>query len=134
VVAALAGALFGVGLLVSGMADPANVLGFLDVTRAWNPALAFVMAGAIAVYAPVVWLVRARRAPLLDSAFHWPTPTKIDVPLVAGAALFGVGWGLVGYCPGPAIVSLGSGAADVVIFVAAMVAGGAVVRVIAKRA
>lgn len=127
--AVLAGALFALGLVVSGMVDPANVIGFLDVTGDWNPALAFVMGGAIAVHAPIVRLVRARRAPLFDAAFHWPTRTHIDGALVGGAALFGVGWGLVGYCPGPALASLGTGLTPTVTFVGAMIVGIAATRV-----
>lgn len=122
------GALFAFGLVLSGMTTPRTVTGFLDVTRDWNPTLAFVMAGAIGVYAPISWLVRRRTRPLLDTRFHWPAPSAIDTRLVVGAALFGVGWGLSGYCPGPALVSAGTGVVEVAIFVGAMIAGTAIVR------
>jgi uncharacterized membrane protein YedE/YeeE len=121
-VAGGSGILFGVGLAFSGMIDPARVLGFLDVAGAWDPTLAFVMAGAIAVMAPTWLLVFRRAAP---TATHLALPTKrdIDVRLVSGAALFGVGWGLVGFCPGPALAALPIGGVSVLVFVAAMIGG-----------
>jgi len=122
VIAAIAGVLFALGLVISGMTTPAKITAFLDVGGAWDPTLAFVMAAAIAVHAPLVRLARGRRAPLFDAAFHWPTLRTIDPALVAGAAIFGVGWGLSGYCPGPALVSLGTGATPVLVFVGAMAA------------
>lgn len=125
--AALTGALFALGLAVAGMTVPAKITAFLDVTGHWDPSLAFVMVGAIAVYAPTVRLLRGRPAPWLDRVFHWPTLHDIDLRLVGGSALFGVGWGLSGYCPGPALVSLGVGL-PVVVFVGAMLAGIALVR------
>lgn len=119
-----AGLLFGFGLILSGMADPAKVLNFLDVAGSWDPSLAFVMAGAIGVAAPGFWLVRKRKAPVADTAFHIPpADAPIDGTLLAGAAIFGVGWGLAGFCPGPAILSLGNGTSQAIVFVAAMVAG-----------
>ncbi len=120
VVALLTGVLFGVGLVISGMTDPAKVTGFLDLTRAWDPSLAFVMGGAIAMHAPFVWLARRRKAPLFEGVFHWPTLRTIDPALLAGAAIFGVGWGISGYCPGPALVSLGTGTTSILVFVGAM--------------
>ena len=123
-IAALTGALFGAGLLVSGMTRPARVIGFLDVTRAWDPSLAFVMAGAILVNALAFWsIARRRTAPWFDGAFHLPTRQDVDWRLVAGSAFFGIGWGLVGYCPGPALVTAAAGSASGAIFVAAMLAG-----------
>jgi uncharacterized protein len=123
-IAALAGALFGAGLLVSGMTQPARVIGFLDVTRAWDPSLAFVMAGAILVNAVAFWwIARRRAAPWFGGAFDLPTRRDVDLPLVAGAALFGIGWGLVGYCPGPALVTAAAGSASGATFVAAMLVG-----------
>ncbi|HEY3253604.1 MAG TPA: DUF6691 family protein [Polyangiaceae bacterium] len=120
------GLLFGVGLCVSGMTDPANIIAFLDVSGSWSPNLAGVMLSAIAVHA--LWLrVVARRA--AATAEHGLPPAsanagqRIDSALVGGAALFGVGWGVSGYCPGPAIVALGSGALGALVFVAAMTAG-----------
>ena len=133
-VAALAGVLFALGLALSGMTDPARVTGFLDVGGAWDPTLAFVMGGAILAHAPLVRLIRRRSAPLFDTGFHWPRPSRIDLLLVAGAAVFGIGWGLSGYCPGPALVSLGAGARGVVVFVAAMLAAMAATRVVLKAA
>jgi uncharacterized membrane protein YedE/YeeE len=121
-----AGLLFGVGLWISGMTDPRNIIGFLDVSGHWNPTLAAVMIGAIGVHATALHLWRSKAAfprgavtlsqPALASAAR-------DPRLVVGSAVFGVGWGLAGYCPGPAIVSLGSGAASAWLFVVAMILG-----------
>jgi uncharacterized membrane protein YedE/YeeE len=134
-VAALAGVLFGAGLLVSGMTRPAKVIGFLDVTGAWDPSLAFVMAGAVLVNASLFWTVaRRRRAPWLDATFHLPTRRDVDLPLVAGSALFGIGWGLGGFCPGPGLVSAAAGSTAGLAFVAAMLAGMLVQRVAASPA
>lgn len=123
----VAGLVFGLGLIVSGMADPAKVLGFLDVAGmadgSWDPSLAFVMGGAILVAAPGFRLAMRRRAPLLDARFHVPAERRIDGRLVGGAALFGLGWGLSGFCPGPAILAVPLGAPGTLVFVAAMVAG-----------
>lgn len=121
-----AGLLFGAGLLLSGMADPANVLGFFDVAGQWNPTLAFVMAGGLGVTLIGYRWTRGRAAPLCDDRFRLPTAKAIDAPLIGGAALFGLGWGIAGYCPGPAIVATGGGFAEAAIFTAAMVAGMAV--------
>jgi uncharacterized membrane protein YedE/YeeE len=126
--AALCGLLFGAGLTVSGMTDPVRVLGFLDVAGAWDPTLALVMAGALAVAAPGMALVRRRGAPLLAPRLLIPTRRDIDAPLLAGAVLFGVGWGLVGLCPGPALANLSTGLVEVAMFVAAMAVGLAVGR------
>jgi uncharacterized protein len=123
ITAIIAGALFAIGLAISGMTEPAKVTGFLDVTGAWDPSLAFVMAAAIAVHLPLVRLARQRQAPLFDRAFHWPTRRDIDAKLVAGAAIFGVGWGLSGYCPGPALTSLVAGGVPVLVFIGAMLVG-----------
>ena len=128
------GALFGLGLALSGMTDPAVVLGFLDIAGRWNPALAFVMAGALAVAAIGFRLAGARAAPLLAPSFRAPSASAIDARLVAGAALFGLGWGLAGYCPGPAIASLVAAAPGTIVFVAAMLAGMAATRVWLVRA
>lgn len=119
----LAGLLFAVGLSLSGMADPSKVLGFLDVAGAWDPSLAFVMGGALSVYAPLHFLIRRRKAPLFAPEFLPLTKFRIDAPLLAGSVLFGVGWGLSGYCPGPALTNLSTGAPEVLLFVAAMLAG-----------
>jgi len=127
-IAALAGALFAVGLAISGMTSPAKITAFLDIGGAWDPALAFVMVGAIAVYASLQRIIRRRVAPVLADRFHVPVARRIDARLVAGAALFGVGWGVSGYCPGPALVSLGGGTASALIFVVAMIGGVAFAR------
>lgn len=122
-VALACGAVFGLGLSLSGMLDPARVQGFLDVFGAWDPSLAFVLGGAVAVAMIGVVLMRRMASPLLDTAFHLPTATKIDARLIIGSAIFGVGWGLVGLCPGPALSALSLGLMPVVAFVVAMVVG-----------
>ncbi|MEL6504373.1 MAG: YeeE/YedE family protein [Pseudomonadota bacterium] len=127
------GLLFGLGLLVSGMANPAKVLNFLDVLGPWDPSLAFVMGGAIVVTAPGFWLLRRRSAPHFAPQFNWPTKTDIDGRLLSGAALFGTGWGLVGFCPGPAITAVSLGNPNTFIFVAAMLAGMAAARALGQR-
>jgi uncharacterized membrane protein YedE/YeeE len=124
VTAALAGALFGAGLVISGMTQPARIVHFLDPLSGWDPSLAFVMAGAVAVYATCYAGIRRRLGrPWFDIRFHVPTRTDIDPPLVAGAAIFGIGWGLGGLCPGPAIVAAVSGTTSTIAFVLAMIAG-----------
>ncbi|MEO7096448.1 MAG: DUF6691 family protein [Polyangiales bacterium] len=132
VVAAIAGAVFAIGLVISGMTDPGRVTAFLDVTGHWDPTLAFVMAGAIAVHAPLARLVRQRATPIFAPTFHLPKRTAVEPRLVIGAALFGVGWGLSGYCPGPALISLGTAASPVLVFVAAMIGGIAIARLLFK--
>jgi uncharacterized membrane protein YedE/YeeE len=116
------GLLFGVGLVVSGMAQPRKVLGFLDVFGAWDPSLMLVMAGAIAVYAGGRYVVSRGRPELVAKA-SGAAAARVDKRLVLGSALFGVGWGLSGYCPGPSIVSLASGALPVLVFVAMFCVG-----------
>lgn len=123
--ALLSGLLFALGLTVSGMTLPARVLGFLDLAGDWDPTLAFVMLGALAVYAPAYRLIRARTRPLLDSSFHIPAHGKLEPALFAGSALFGIGWGLSGLCPGPALVALGAGKLEALVVVAAMCVGSA---------
>lgn len=118
-----AGVLFGFGLSVSQMVSPEKVLNFLDLAGDWDPSLALVMAGAVLVSFAGYRLVRMRAAPLFDGSFHLPTRKDIDRPLVTGAALFGIGWGLVGFCPGPALTALAVGDVKVIGFVVAMVAG-----------
>lgn len=119
----IAGLLFGIGLLLSGMGDPAKVLNFLDIFGTWDPSLAFVMGGAIAITAPGYWAARKGSKPLFQDAFKLPTATDLDSRLIGGAATFGVGWGLAGFCPGPALTSLPMGAGETFAFVAAMLAG-----------
>jgi uncharacterized membrane protein YedE/YeeE len=117
-----AGLLFGLGLGVGGMTSPAKVLGFLDIAGAWDPSLAFVMVGAIGVHAILRLLVHRRERPLFAATFDVPPHTVIDRRIVVGSIVFGVGWGVAGYCPGPAIVAMASGPGALV-FVAAMAAG-----------
>lgn len=119
----LAGIVFAVGLGISGMTQPAKVVGFLDLMGNWDPSLAFVMFGAIAVHALAYRLIRSRPTPIFAPAFAVPTRQDFDLRLVSGAVLFGIGWGLGGFCPGPAVTSLPSGHVSVLLFVVAMVAG-----------
>ena len=121
VAARVAGILFGLGLVVSGMTMPSKVVGFLDFTGRWDPTLMFVMGGAVMVHAVLYRFIIKRRSPLFAHAFQLPTRKDIDGRLLAGAALFGLGWGLGGYCPGPAVTSLVSGQLEVIAFVVAMV-------------
>ncbi len=128
-----AGLIFGLGLVISGMANPAKVLNFLDVAGNWDPSLAFVMLGAIAVTAMGFRLVLRRPKPLLEQSFQLPGQSSIDGPLVIGSAIFGLGWGLFGFCPGPAITSLGLAATSTLVFVPMMLIGIAAAAVIRKR-
>lgn len=121
--ALICGLVFGLGLLLSGMTEPEKVLGFLDIAGHWDPSLSLVMLAAVSVAMPAYTLARRRAKTLLGESFHIPTATAIDGRLLAGAALFGVGWGLVGICPGPALVLLGSGSAKGVLFTLGMLAG-----------
>jgi len=129
----LAGLVFGLGLIVSGMADPAKVLGFLDLAGAWDPSLAFVMAGAIAVGAIAFAVAGRRSATLLGAELQLPGARHIDRRLVIGSIVFGVGWGIAGFCPGPSLVALGMGEAGALVFVAAMVAGFAMFEWLERR-
>ena len=122
-VALFAGALFGLGLAVSGMTNPAKVIGFLDFAGGWDPTLVFVMGGALLVTIPAFRLILGRPRPILAGDFALPAKSTLDARLLGGAALFGVGWGLSGFCPGPAVVALTTGLTPVFAFVAAMVAG-----------
>jgi len=117
------GLLFGLGLLLSGMTDPDRVKAFLDVAGAWNPALALVMGGAIAVALPAFAFARRNSHSLLNEAIDLPAKRQIDAPLVIGAAIFGLGWGLAGICPGPALVLAGHAAPGALVFVAALLIG-----------
>ncbi len=123
-----AGALFGLGLAVSGMVDPAKVIGFLDVAGDWDPTLAFVMGGALLVTVPAFRLIFKRRRPVLADDFELPTKKDVDTRLLGGSALFGVGWGLSGFCPGPAVTALATGLTPVFAFVVAMIAGMAIYK------
>ncbi len=117
------GLIFGTGLLISGMAQPAKVLNFLDLFGTWDPSLALVMAGALAVSSLGFALAKRRSSPVLSAQSYLPTSTDIDAPLLYGAILFGLGWGLVGLCPGPALVDLAAFTPQVFVFVVAMAAG-----------
>ena len=117
------GLLFGLGLIVSGMSDPAKVLGFLDLTGAWDPSLMLVMGGAVLVGLLAFATARKRTSTFLGGTMRMPAEREIDPPLVLGSLLFGTGWGLVGFCPGPALVALGAGHPKALVFVLAMLAG-----------
>jgi uncharacterized membrane protein YedE/YeeE len=119
----LAGLIFGLGLMVSGMVSPAKIQGFLDVTGAWDPSLALVMAGAVAVAAIAFAIAGKRASALLGTPMSLPQASAIDRRLVLGAVAFGIGWGLAGFCPGPALVALGAGKLKALVFVGAMLAG-----------
>jgi uncharacterized membrane protein YedE/YeeE len=132
-IAGVFGIVFGLGLVLSHMVDPKRVADFLDVTGNWNPALAFVMGGAIIVAAPAFWYARHHKRALLGTAFDLPDRFRITGRLVGGAALFGIGWGLSGICPGPGIVLAGSFEAHALIFVGAVIAGSLLSDFVAPR-
>lgn len=130
----LSGTLFGLGLTLSGMVLPQRVQGFLDVAGNWDPSLALVMIGALLVFMPGYFLlIKPRRQSLLDLPFHLPKSRTIDVRLVVGSALFGIGWGLVGICPGPAIASLMVGGGKLLLFVVALLVGIKTVCILQKN-
>jgi uncharacterized protein len=123
IAALVCGLIFGAGLTISQMTETQKVRGFLDVFGPWDPSLLVVMAAALIVTFVGYWLARRQTAPLFAAHARWPTKRNIDVPLVGGAVLFGIGWGLIGFCPGPGIVDLATGAPAVILFVMAMVGG-----------
>ena len=123
VYALITGLVFGTGIAISGMIDPAKVLNFFDLAGTWDPSLAFVMGGALIVTAIGYRLVWRRPAPLFETRFQVPNSTILDARLIAGSAFFGVGWGIAGFCPGAAIPALGTGRWEVLLFVAAMIGG-----------
>ena len=129
----ISGLLFGFGLLLSGMADPTKVQNFLDLFGTWDPSLAFVMGGAIAVTMPGFWLVIRRNKPFFNEVFHLPSRTDLDARLITGAAIFGVGWGLGGFCPGPAVTALPLAAEGTLIFVVTMLTGMAASKYVLQR-
>ena len=129
----LAGLVFGLGLIVSGMANPAKVLGFLDLTGAWDPSLALVMAGAIGISFFAFLFAKKRSRSLMGADMKLPTGRSIDRRLVIGSTLFGIGWGVAGFCPGPSLVALGLGEVKALIFVAAMLAGMVLFELLEKR-
>lgn len=129
----VAGVLFSAGLMISGMINPAKVIGFLDIFGSWDPSLAFVMGGAVCIYALGLRFVLKRPKPLYADRFSLPTRADIDKELVGGAILFGFGWGLAGFCPGPAIAALGVAPGQALIFVATMLAGMYVARLVLRH-
>ena len=129
----LIGLLFGVGLLLSGMTDPGKVIGFLDLAGNWDPSLAFVMGGAILVGIFAFAFAKRRTTDFFGGAIRWPTSNAIDRRLVIGSVVFGAGWGLTGFCPGPALVSLGAGVPQAIAFVGAMLAGMAIFEFLERR-
>lgn len=131
--ALLIGALFGTGIALSGMINPAKVLNFFDLAGSWDPSLAFVMGGALAVAIPGYRLVLGRSAPLFEPRFQLPSTIRIDAQLVLGSGLFGVGWGIAGFCPGGALPALGTGMPQVFLFVAALVTGLLIARMMQAR-
>ena len=126
------GLLFGVGLILAGMTDPSKVLGFLDLAGTWDPSLAFVMGGGILVGLGAFATAKKRTTTCFGGAMHLPTSAVIDKRLIGGGLLFGAGWGLAGFCPGPAIVSMGAGQPKAAVFVAAMLAGMAVFEILER--
>lgn len=127
------GALFGTGIVLSGMANPAKVLNFFDLAGSFDPSLAFVMAGALSIAAPgYALLFRSRQKPLFDATFRLPKASDIDAKLIGGSAVFGIGWGVAGFCPGASIPALGLGHASAAIFVAALLIGIVIARRLAK--
>ncbi|GGP18515.1 YeeE/YedE family protein [Silvimonas iriomotensis] len=133
VFAAIGGLVFGLGLIVSGMANPAKVTGFLDLAGQWDPSLAFVMGGAIAVALPLFWLARKRTQAVTAETLQWPQNKQIDKPLLLGALIFGAGWGLAGICPGPALVLVGAGVPQGIAFTVAMLAGMSLYELLGHR-
>jgi len=131
--ALVVGLIFGLGLLVSGLANPAKVIGFLDLAGRWDPSLIFVMAGAVAVGAIAFAVARRRSASWLGAPMRIPDSRDIDRRLVGGSVLFGIGWGMAGFCPGPAVVALGAGEPKALVFVAAMLAGMAVFELLERQ-
>ena len=129
----IAGLIFGIGLLISGMANPLKVQNFLDVFGNWDPSLAFVMGGAIAVTLPGYHWLRKKARPFLADSFQWPSRNDIDLRLIGGSALFGIGWGLSGFCPGPALTALPFLATGTLIFVPAMLAGFVLAKMISRQ-
>jgi len=129
----LCGLIFGIGLIIAGMANPAKVLGFLDLAGRWDPSLAFVMGGAIAVGLIAFRFAKKRSRTWLGGPMQLPTRRDIDPPLVWGSLLFGAGWGVAGFCPGPALTALGAGSGPALIFVLAMLAGMGIFEVLQRR-
>lgn len=124
IIALISGILFGAGMIISDMVSPAKVLGFLNISGNWDPSLAFVMGGALAVFTPVYHLIIKKRSHAINGEkFSYTSKTEIDPTLIAGAAIFGAGWGVAGFCPGPAVASIGGGSTTVFIFILSMLTG-----------
>lgn len=130
IIAFFSGVLFAVGLIVSQMVNPAKILNFLDLAGDWDPTLIFVMGGAVFITLPMFWLVLKRPAPLFARKFYLPTRRDIDSRLIGGSAIFGIGWGVAGFCPGPSITALATGLWPVFVFVAAMASGALVYKLV----
>lgn len=133
IIALLSGIIFGLGLSLSQMVNPNKVLAFLDIAGDWDPSLAFVMIGALAFAMPAFRWIRKRQQPLLEDGFHITHKTAIDKPLLWGAAIFGIGWGMSGYCPGPAVASLGFGSVEALVMIVSIYAGFFSERFFAKK-
>ena len=129
----LSGLIFGLGLIISGMANPAKVIGFLDITGPWDPSLVLVMAAAVAVASIAFFFAERRTVSFLGTQMKFPHARHIDRRLIGGGLLFGIGWGIAGFCPGPGLVSLGTGQAKALVFVIAMLVGMVVFALIEKR-
>ena len=127
------GLIFGIGLIMSGMTNPAKVQNFLDLFGTWDPSLALVMGGAILITMPGFWLVQKRQTPLFEDAFLIPQKTNLDFYLLTGSAIFGIGWGLGGFCPGPVVVSILNGSAGTILFVITMLIGMVLAKLLILR-
>lgn len=127
------GLIFGIGLIMSGMTNPAKVQNFLDLLGSWDPSLALVMGGAILITMPGFWLVQKRQTPLFEDAFLIPQKTNLDFYLLTGSAIFGIGWGLGGFCPGPVVVSISNGSAGTILFVITMLIGMVLAKLLILR-
>lgn len=127
------GLIFGIGLIMSGMTNPAKVQNFLDLFGSWDPSLALVMGGAILITMPGFWLVQKRQTPLFENAFLIPKKLNLDFYLLTGSAIFGIGWGLGGFCPGPVVVSISNGSAGTILFVITMLIGMVLAKLLILR-
>jgi len=127
------GLVFGIGLIMSGMTNPAKVQNFLDLFGSWDPSLALVMGGAILITMPGFWLVQKRQTPLFEDSFLIPQKTNLDFNLLTGSAIFGIGWGLGGFCPGPVVVSISNGSAGTILFVITMLIGMVLAKLLILR-
>ena len=127
------GLIFGIGLIMSGMTNPAKVQNFLDLFGSWDPSLALVMGGAILITMPGFWLVKKRQTPLFEDSFLIPQKTNLDFYLITGSAIFGIGWGLGGFCPGPVVVSISTGSVGTLLFVITMLIGMVLAKLLILR-